>query len=143
MWMCPRRKISQPDPQSSPINAIQAFPRHTAQRYPHPKVGGHFLEYIPIRVSDIIRQINHDIYLPAIQREFVWDTHRIERLFDSMMSDFPIGSFLFWRLEQKTKTSGRCTSLCEILMSPIRTIRWQIWRRSTKTSCWCWTVNSA
>lgn len=61
------------------------------------------MEYIPIRVSDIIRQINHDIYLPAIQREFVWDTHRIERLFDSMMSDFPIGSFLFWRLEQKNK----------------------------------------
>lgn len=61
------------------------------------------MEYIPIRVSDIIRQINQDIYLPAIQREFVWDTHRIERLFDSMMSDFPIGSFLFWRLEQKNK----------------------------------------
>ncbi len=61
------------------------------------------MEYIPIRVSDIIRQINRDIYLPAIQREFVWGTDRIERLFDSIMSDFPIGSFLYWRLEQKNK----------------------------------------
>jgi hypothetical protein len=61
------------------------------------------MEYIPIRVSDIIRQINRDIYLPAIQREFVWGTDRIERLFDSIMSDFPIGSFLFWQLEQKNK----------------------------------------
>lgn len=61
------------------------------------------MEYIPVRVSDIIRQVNRDLYLPAIQREFVWGTDRIERLFDSIMSDFPIGSFLFWRLEQKNK----------------------------------------
>lgn len=61
------------------------------------------MEYNPIRVSDIIRQVNHDIYLPAIQREFVWGRDRIERLFDSIMADFPIGSFLFWLLEQKNK----------------------------------------
>lgn len=61
------------------------------------------MEYIPIRVSDIIRQVNRDIYLPAIQRELVWRTDRIERLFDSIMADFPIGSFLFWLLEQKNK----------------------------------------
>lgn len=61
------------------------------------------MEYIPIRVSDIIRQINRDIYLPAIQREFVWGTDRIARLFDSIMADFPIGSFLHWRLEQKNR----------------------------------------
>ncbi len=61
------------------------------------------MEYIPIRVSDIIRQVNRDIYLPAIQREFVWGADRIERLFDSIMADFPIGSFLYWKLEQKNK----------------------------------------
>ena len=61
------------------------------------------MEYVPIRVSDIIRQVNGDIYLPAIQREFVWGPVRIERLFDSIIGDFPIGSFLYWRLEQKNK----------------------------------------
>ena len=61
------------------------------------------MEYIPIRVSDIVRQINYNWYLPAIQRELVWKTDRIERLFDSILSDFPIGSFLFWNLEQKNK----------------------------------------
>jgi hypothetical protein len=54
-------------------------------------------------VSDIIRQLNYDLYLPAIQREFVWGVDRIERLFDSIMADFPIGSFLYWRLEQNNK----------------------------------------
>lgn len=61
------------------------------------------MEYSPVRVSDIIRQVNRDLYLPAIQREFVWGPDRIERLFDSIMSDYPIGSFLYWRLEQKNK----------------------------------------
>ena len=61
------------------------------------------MEYIPIRVTDIIRQVNHDIYLPGIQREWVWGMDRIVRLFDSIMADFPIGSFLFWLLEQKNK----------------------------------------
>jgi hypothetical protein len=61
------------------------------------------MEYIPVRVSDIIRQVNRDIYLPAIQREFEWGPDRIARLFDSIMADFPIGSFLYWRVEQKNK----------------------------------------
>ncbi len=61
------------------------------------------MEYIPVRVSDIVRQANRDLFLPAIQREFVWGTDRIERLFDSIMADFPIGSFLYWKLEQKNK----------------------------------------
>ena len=61
------------------------------------------MEYIPIRVSDIVRKVNRDWYLPAIQREFEWSTRRIERLFDSILSDFPIGSFLFWNLEERNK----------------------------------------
>ena len=61
------------------------------------------MEYAPVRVSDIIRSVNKDLFLPAIQREFVWGTDRIERLFDSIMADFPIGSFLYWHLDQKNK----------------------------------------
>ncbi|HWA22124.1 MAG TPA: DUF262 domain-containing protein [Caulobacterales bacterium] len=61
------------------------------------------MEYTPVRVSDIIRQINRDLYLPAIQREFVWKSEKVARLFDSIMADFPIGSFLYWRLDQKNK----------------------------------------
>lgn len=59
------------------------------------------MEYTPICISDIIRSINRDVFLPAIQREFVWSTEKIERLFDSIMSDFPVGSFLYWRLQEE------------------------------------------
>ena len=52
------------------------------------------MEYTPVRVNDVVSKLNRDLYLPAIQRELVWGTDRIERLFDSIMGDFPIGSFL-------------------------------------------------
>ncbi len=58
------------------------------------------MEYRPVRVSDLIREINRKLYLPAIQREFVWEPDKVERLFDSIMGDFPIGSFLYWKVEQ-------------------------------------------
>ena len=42
--------------------------------------------------------------LPSIQRELVWKPYQIERLFDSLMRDYPIGSFLFWHVgKEKVK----------------------------------------
>jgi len=40
-------------------------------------------------------------FLPAIQRKFVWPRHKIEHLFDSLMRNYPIGSFLFWELKSE------------------------------------------
>ncbi|NSN61952.1 DUF262 domain-containing protein, partial [Enterococcus faecalis] len=39
--------------------------------------------------------------LPALQREFVWKPEQIERLFDSIMKGYPIGSFLFWNVQNE------------------------------------------
>lgn len=52
-------------------------------------------------ISDVIKEIHSKKYLlPAIQREFVWNTFQIERLFDSLMRDYPISSFLFWKVSK-------------------------------------------
>ena len=54
----------------------------------------------PITIQDAIENITSENYLlPAIQREFEWNTDRIEWLFDSLMRDYPISSFLFWNVE--------------------------------------------
>ncbi|MCF8219456.1 MAG: DUF262 domain-containing protein [Bacteroidales bacterium] len=54
-----------------------------------------------LKISDVINDIHRKKYLlPAIQREFVWSTYQIERLFDSLMRDYPINSFLFWKVEK-------------------------------------------
>lgn len=60
----------------------------------------------PITISEAIKNIENQKYLlPAIQREFEWSHTKIEWLFDSIMRNYPIGSFLFWRVEGSTKTS--------------------------------------
>lgn len=54
----------------------------------------------PITIKEALNKIQSNKYLlPAIQREFVWKSEQIENLFDSLMNDYPIGSFLFWNVE--------------------------------------------
>ncbi len=36
--------------------------------------------------------------LPAIQRKFVWEIDQIEKLFDSILRNYPINSFMFWKI---------------------------------------------
>ena len=40
----------------------------------------------------------HELVLPAIQREFVWQPEQICRLFDSIMQGYPFGTFLYWKV---------------------------------------------
>ncbi|HCZ37199.1 MAG TPA: hypothetical protein DHV26_14855 [Cytophagales bacterium] len=55
----------------------------------------------PITIKKAIDNIRKKHYvLPSIQREFVWDTDQIEKLFDSIMRDYPISTFLFWKVDK-------------------------------------------
>ena len=57
----------------------------------------------PITIAQAIQHIQENRYLlPAIQREFVWGPGKIEWLFDSIMRDYPIASFLFWQVKADT-----------------------------------------
>jgi len=49
-------------------------------------------------ILDDIRQ--GEMYLPAIQRKYVWKDSQITRLFDSIMLEYPIGTFLFWKVKK-------------------------------------------
>ncbi|WP_329101716.1 DUF262 domain-containing protein [Micromonospora sp. NBC_01699] len=54
----------------------------------------------PITIATALERMNrHEYVLPAIQREFVWGPDRICKLFDSLMRGYPIGSFLFWKVD--------------------------------------------
>lgn len=60
------------------------------------------MSYKDTTAKAIIEQISaNKIYLPAIQRKFVWDSERIEGLFDSIMRGYPIGTFLFWMVKDE------------------------------------------
>ena len=57
----------------------------------------------PKTVEQVLKEIHARKYLmPAIQREFVWGTDQIVRLFDSLLRGYPLGSFLFWEVVPAT-----------------------------------------
>ena len=53
-------------------------------------------------ISELIKEIKGEtVLLPSIQRNFVWKEEKIASLFDSIMHDYPIGTFLFWDIRGK------------------------------------------
>lgn len=62
------------------------------------------MSYVPKTISEVILEyLNRTTYLPAIQREYVWEPEGIETLFDSIMGNYPISSFLFWKIKEEKK----------------------------------------
>ncbi|TPH99004.1 DUF262 domain-containing protein [Helicobacter pylori] len=55
-------------------------------------------------IKNVVDGLNVRYFLPDIQREYVWlkkaDEKKIEQLFDSILRGYPIGSFLFWKLQK-------------------------------------------
>jgi len=60
------------------------------------------MTYQSTQIAKIIPDINHSVFIPGIQREFVWDQEQMVQLFDSVIRGYPIGSFLFWKTRGKT-----------------------------------------
>ncbi|WP_283448016.1 DUF262 domain-containing protein [Helicobacter pylori] len=56
-------------------------------------------------IKNVVDELNIRYFLPDIQREYVWlnnaDEKKIEQLFDSILRGYPIGSFLFWKLQKE------------------------------------------
>lgn len=56
-------------------------------------------------IKNVVDELNVRYFLPNIQREYVWlkkaDEKKIEQLFDSILRGYPIGSFLFWKLQKE------------------------------------------
>ena len=61
------------------------------------------MAYKPRSLFGIINSLNNEIYLPHIQRPFVWDTDQMSRLFDSLMRGYPIQTLLFWKTKEEIK----------------------------------------
>lgn len=61
--------------------------------------------YQSITIIDAMNKIaTNEFVLPAIQRKFVWTTEQIENLFDSIMRNYPINSFMLWKVsDEKVK----------------------------------------
>lgn len=54
--------------------------------------------------------------MPAFQRQYVWSLEQIEKLWDSILLDYPISTFLFWHMDENNITNDTyvCTFLEEV-----------------------------
>jgi len=70
------------------------------------RASSHTSEFESISIFDAVGRIgsqDRPLYLPAIQRHFVWSMDQISKLFDSMMRAYPIGTFLFWEVDDEKR----------------------------------------
>lgn len=56
-------------------------------------------KYFGTRIADVLDKINQQIFIPSIQRPYVWEPEQVVKLFDSLMRGYPINTFLFWDLQ--------------------------------------------
>lgn len=49
-------------------------------------------------IAETLNRINKDLFIPAIQRPYVWTPEQITLLFDSLMRGYPMGALMFWDL---------------------------------------------
>ncbi len=58
-----------------------------------------------ITIYEAMMHIKDGQYMmPAFQRQFVWSMEQIEKLWDSILLDYPIATFLFWHVDDNNVT---------------------------------------
>lgn len=58
-----------------------------------------------VTIYEAIKNIENGKYvMPAFQREYVWSSEQIEKLWDSILLDYPISNFLFWHIDDSNVT---------------------------------------
>ncbi len=64
------------------------------------------MEIKEISIYEAMENIKNRKYvIPAFQREFVWRREQIEKLWDSILLDYPIATFLFWHLDDNNMSN--------------------------------------
>ena len=64
------------------------------------------MSYKPHSLFRLLEDIDAGrLLLPHIQRPFVWEREQMARLFDSLMRNYPIQTFLLWRTKEEDTRS--------------------------------------
>ncbi|MCC2348882.1 DUF262 domain-containing protein [Bacillus pacificus] len=70
-----------------------------------------------ITIYEALQNIkNGKFVMPAFQRQYVWSMEQIEKLWDSILLDYPIATFLFWHVDDDNVTWDTyfCNFLSEV-----------------------------
>lgn len=76
------------------------------------------IENKQISIYEALKNIRDGKYImPAFQRQYVWDLTKIEKLWDSILLDYPIATFLFWNLN--ANNTSKDTYFCSFLTNVV------------------------
>ena len=64
------------------------------------------MKYEELTIKECLDLVNETLFLPDIQRPYVWEEEDICLLFDSICRDYPINTVLFWYLKKETLQSN-------------------------------------
>lgn len=70
-----------------------------------------------ITIYEAMKNIEVGKYvMPAFQRQYVWSIEQIEKLWDSILLDYPIATFLFWHVDENNVSTDTyfCNFLSEV-----------------------------
>lgn len=56
-----------------------------------------YTHYETRTIAEVIPKLNAEFFIPAIQRPYVWTPDKVEKLFDSLLKEYPISTFLLWK----------------------------------------------
>lgn len=60
--------------------------------------------YKPKTLFSLVTEMSkNELFLPHIQRAFVWEEEQIIKLFDSLMRNYPIQTLLFWKTNEEIR----------------------------------------
>lgn len=77
-----------------------------------------------LTIYDAVKGIAAEKYvMPAFQRDFVWTAAQIEKLWDSILLDYPISTFLFWHIDEENTDEE--TYFCDFLKRVVFNFRGQ------------------
>lgn len=69
-----------------------------------------------ITIYEALQNIESGKYvMPAFQRQYVWGMEQIEKIWDSILLDYPIATFLFWHVDDSNVTKD--TYFCSFLLN--------------------------
>ncbi|OWV14142.1 FISUMP domain-containing protein [Fibrobacter sp. UWB5] len=57
--------------------------------------------------------------IPAFQRSYVWSVDQVSCLWDSILSDYPISTFLFWKIEQGQENIAKDTVFFQFIKNAL------------------------
>jgi uncharacterized protein with ParB-like and HNH nuclease domain len=60
-----------------------------------------------MKISNILNKIDeHQLFVPAFQREYVWKREDVRLLMESLIKDYPTGTMLLWETNQPPELKG-------------------------------------